>query len=148
MRVSPAEYLDLRLRAHDLLRDVPLYDVSVVDLPGGGAGRSVEDIRALDSSAPPSRIAIVLYAVRHFLGGVFGWDRRGMRPEESLLPPLSECDRRDSEVTPGTPDGPFLLLYQFPGESLRETLNATVHGFICSRFRAPARGARRRVGST
>jgi len=142
MRVSPAEYLDLRLRAHDLLRGVPLYDVSVVDLPGGGTGRSVADIRALDSSAPPSRVALVLYAVRHFLGGVFGWDRRRMRPEESLLPRLSECDRRDSEVTPGTPDGPFLLLYQFPRESLRETLNSTVHGFICTALAPTATGYR------
>jgi len=30
MRASPAEYLRLDLRAHDLLRDVPLYDVSIV----------------------------------------------------------------------------------------------------------------------
>ena len=36
MRASPAEYLRLDLRAHDLLRDVPLYDVSIVDFPGGG----------------------------------------------------------------------------------------------------------------
>ena len=142
MRVSPTEYLDLNLRAHDLLRDVPLYDVSVVDLPGGGAGRSVADIRALDSSAPPSRIALVLYAVRHFLGVVFGWDRRGMQPEETWLSRLSERDRRDSEVTPGTPDGPFLLLYQFPEESLRETLNATVHGFICTALARTATGYR------
>jgi len=142
MRVPPAEYLDLELRAHDLLCDVPLYDVSVVDLPGGGAGRSIADIRALDSSVPPSRVAIVLYAVRRFLGGVFGWDQRGMRAEESLLPCLSECDRRDSEVTPGTSDGPFLLLYQFPSESLRETLNATVHGFICTALVRTATGYR------
>ena len=82
MRVSPAEYLDLKLRAHDLLRDIPLYDVSVVDLPGGGAGRSIADIRALESSAPPSRIAIALYAARHFFGRVFRWDRQKIRPEE------------------------------------------------------------------
>jgi hypothetical protein len=36
MWASPAEYLRLDLRVHELLRDVPLYDVSVVDLPGGG----------------------------------------------------------------------------------------------------------------
>jgi hypothetical protein len=65
MRGSSSEYLGLRLRAHERLHDVPLYDVSVVDLPG-------------------------------------------------------------------TPDGSFLVLYQFPGEALRETLNATVHGFICT----------------
>ena len=41
-------------------------------------------------------------------------------------------DRRESEVIPGTRDGPFLVLYQFPGEALRETRNATVHGFICT----------------
>jgi hypothetical protein len=132
MRASPGEYLELKLRAHELLRDFPLYDVSVVDLPGGGGGRSIADIRALDSSTPPSRIAIVLYSARHFLGRVFGWDRRAMRPEETLLPCLSERDRRESEVIPGTRDGPFLVLYQFPGEALRETRNATVHGFICT----------------
>ena len=57
MRASPAEYLRLDLRAHDLLREVPLYDVSIVDLPAGCAGRSVADIRALESAAAPSRVA-------------------------------------------------------------------------------------------
>lgn len=47
VRVSTEEYLRLPLRAHELLRDVPVYDVSLVDLPGGGAGRSLADIRAL-----------------------------------------------------------------------------------------------------
>src|SRR5919204_2649271 len=105
MRASPAEYLGLRLRAHELLHDVPLYDVSAVDLPGGGAGRTVADVRALDSAAAPSRIATLLYGARHLLGRVFGWDRRRLRPEGSLLPRLSERDRRDSEITPGTADG-------------------------------------------
>src|ERR1700737_1522735 len=94
MRAPPAEYLGLRLRAHELLHDVPLYDVSVVDLPGGGVGRSAADIRALDSTAAPSRIANVLYGVRRFLGRVFGWDRVQMRPEESLQSRMSERDGR------------------------------------------------------
>ena len=42
MRASAAEYRALPLRAHELLRDVPLYDVSSVDLlvayPGRGSG--------------------------------------------------------------------------------------------------------------
>ncbi len=142
MRASPAEYLSLRLRAHALLHDVPLYDVSVVDLPGGGAGRSVADIRALDSAAAPSRISNVLYGVRRCLGRVFGWDRVQMRPEESLLSRLSERDRRDSEITPGTPIGPFLLLYQFPDEALSETRNSTVHGYVCSALARTATGYR------
>jgi Protein of unknown function (DUF2867) len=142
MRAVPGEYLNLRLRAHELLHDIPLYDVSVVDLPGGGAGRSVADIRTLESAAAPSRIANALYGVRHVLGRVFDWDRVPMRPEESLLSRLSERDRRDSEITPGTPDGPFLLLYQFPGEALSETRNATVHGYVCTALARTATGYR------
>lgn len=142
MRVPPAEYLSLKLRAHELLQGVPLYDVSAVDLPGGGAGRSVADIRALDSAAAPSRIAKTLYGLRHFLGRAFGWDRARMRPEDSLLSHLSERDRRDSEIVPGTPYGSFLLLYQFPSESLSETRNATVHGYVCVALARTATGYR------
>ena len=142
MRASPAEYLNLKLRAHELLHDVPLYDVSVVDLPGGGAGRSVADIRKLESAAAPSRIAKALFGLRFSLGRVFGWDRTPMRPEDSLLSRLSERDRRDSEITPGTRVDGFLLLYQFPGEALREIRNATVHGFLCTALTPTAGGYR------
>jgi hypothetical protein len=131
MRVSPAEYLSLKLRAHELLRDVPVYDVSVVDLPGGGGGRTVADIRALDSAVAPSRIVKALFGVRWFLGRAFGWDRVRMGPEHSLLSHLSERDRRESEIAPGTPDGAFRLLYQFPTERLSEIHNATVQGYVC-----------------
>ena len=130
MRVSPAEYLGLELRAHELLRGVPLYDVSVVDLPGGGSGRSLADVRRLDQVAAPSQMASFLFGIRRWLGRMFGWDRAPLRPEESLVSRLSERDRRESEITPGTFDGPFLVVYQFPVEALREIRNATVHGWI------------------
>jgi hypothetical protein len=142
MRASPAEYLSLKLRAHELLHGVPLYDVSVVDLPGGGAGRSVADIRALDSAVAPSRIASAFFGVRNFLGRAFGWDRVQMRPEDSLLSRLSERDRRDSEIVPGTPDGPFRLLYRFPGEALSEIRNATVQAYVCVALARTATGYR------
>jgi hypothetical protein len=142
MRASPAEYLSLPLRAHDLLHGIPVYDVSTVDLPGGGAGRSVADIRALDSSASPSRVAGVLYGVRRLLGRAFGWDRVAMRPEDSLLSRLTERDRRESEVVPGTADGAFRVLYQFPGEALSEIRNATVQGYVCVALTSIATGYR------
>jgi hypothetical protein len=132
MRASAIEYRGLHLRAHQLLRDVPLYDVSSVDLPGGGSGRTLADIRALESETAPSHVSKLLYGLRYFLGRTFGWDREPMRPEDSFLERLSERDRRDSEITPGTLDGHFWVLYQFPGEALRETRNRTVHGFICT----------------
>lgn len=146
MRVPSAEYLNLRLRAHEVLRDVPLYDVSAVDLPGGGSGRSIADVRALEKTAAPSRVSSVLYGLRLFLGRSFGWDRDPIRPEESLLSRLSERDRSDSEVPPGTPAGAFLQLYQFPREALAETRNATVHGWVCTALTPVAAGYRLYLG--
>ena len=131
-RVPLDEYLSLELRVHELLRDVPIHDVTAVDLPGGGAGRHLADLRALDNASPPSRIAGALLGFRFFLGRLFGWDRDPMQPEDSFLSRLSEKDRRDSEVAPGTRIGAFLLLYQFADEALAEIRNATVHGWLCT----------------
>jgi hypothetical protein len=131
MRVSPAEYLALDLRAHALLRDVPLYDVSAVELPGGGPGRSIADLRAVESSAPPSRISDVLFGVRRLVGRAFGWDRAPMRAEDSLVSRLTARDREESDVVPGTRQGAFQVLYQFPGEALSEIRNSTVQGYVC-----------------
>ena len=90
MRASAAEYRSLHLRARELLRDVPLYDVSSVDLPGGGSGRTVADILTLESETAPSYIATLLYGLRYFLGRVFGWGREPMRRDDSFLERLSE----------------------------------------------------------
>lgn len=132
MRASADEYLSLPLRVHELLRDVPLHDVSYVDLPGGGNGRTVAEVHALESTAAPSRIATFFFSLRFFFGRVFGWDREHIREEDSFLKRLSEHDRSNSEIRPGTMDGYFWVLYQLPGELLRETRNKTVHGFICT----------------
>jgi hypothetical protein len=51
-------------------------------------------------------------------------------------------DRRDSEITPGTPAGPFLLLYEFPDEARSDTRNATVHACICTALARTATGYR------
>ena len=142
VRIAPDEYLRLDLRVHELLREIPLYDVSAVDLPGGGAGRTVVELRALQAAAPPSRVSEFLYGLRYFLGRVFGWDREPIRPEASMLSRLSADDRRQSDVPPGTRCGAFLILYEFPMESLAETRNATVHGFICTALAPAANGYR------
>ena len=142
MRAPPDEYLRLPLRAHELLRGVPLYDVSIVDLPGGGAGRTIADVRAIDSTAAPSAVARVLYGVRCALGKVFGWDRVKMRPDESLVSRLSDLDRAESQVAPGTHQGSFSVLYQFANEAVSEIKNATVQGYICTALVPTANGYR------
>jgi len=131
VRAAPEEYLSLELRAHQLLRHVLLYDVSVVDLPGGGDGRSLTDVLHLQANTPRSPVERALYGVRHALGRAFGWDDVRLLPHDSLVSRLSETDRRNSETPPGTPDGAFRIVYRFRNEQLSETRNATLQGYVC-----------------
>jgi hypothetical protein len=41
---APTPYLSLDLRVHTLLADIPLHDVWVAQLPGGGTGRTLVDV--------------------------------------------------------------------------------------------------------
>ena len=41
--------------------------MSSVDLPGGGSGRTIADIRTLESGTAPSHIATFLYSLRYLL---------------------------------------------------------------------------------
>jgi hypothetical protein len=63
VRVPLAEYLNLKLRTHELLGDVPNHDDSAVDLPRGVSGRSLADVRALESSTPPGRAGILIFGL-------------------------------------------------------------------------------------
>src|SRR5262245_65710398 len=55
MRVPREQFRRLSLAVHGLVRDVPLHDVTAVDLPGGGAGRTITDVRALMPESPRAR---------------------------------------------------------------------------------------------
>jgi len=116
-----------------LLHDVPLEDVWAIRLRGGGAGRTIQDVRAIlfagVEAAPP--IVVWLFRLRWRIGALLGWDQQ--RPawnSESYVHRLSEDDRAKSTATPGTPDGRFRLLYRFDNEQLSELRNATVHAFL------------------
>jgi len=131
--VTEAEYQRLELRAHSLLADVPLHDVWVVELPGGEPGRSLVDLRALlsvEKLTATNGAVRFLFALRGRLGRAFGWDRElPQATKESFLHRLSSADRESSLVAPGTPDGPFRVLFVSPRESISEIRNATVHAF-------------------
>jgi hypothetical protein len=129
----------LPLYVHSILEDVPLRDVSAVDLPGGGPGRTLGDVRALIStgdllSANP--LARALFALRLWLGRIFGWDRACHDPPEtSYLSRVPASLRAQSVVQPGTIERGFRLLYLVGQESLAEIRNATVHAFLCAALR-------------
>jgi hypothetical protein len=66
------------LEAHAILDGVPLHDLNVIDLPGGGDGRTLADVRALTSSRSLERanpVVRFLFGLRGWLGRVFRWDR-------------------------------------------------------------------------
>jgi hypothetical protein len=135
MRADPADFLELDLRCHSLLDDVPLHDVWAVSLEGGGPDRTMEDARAVTSldRARPNVAVRSLFVLRRALGLVFRWDEdRDDWSAESYVDRLTDDDRARSSVVPGTQEGPFRTLYVFPDEALMEARNATVHGFLAT----------------
>lgn len=142
MRIPPAEFLALDLEVHALLKGVPLRDVSVVDLPGGGEARTIADVRRLLESArrrPPFFVRGLVW-LRRLLGRVFHWD--GAPPEPGYASRVSEDQRRRSLSPVGSASGPLRLLYEFPDEMVGEAWNATVHAFSCMALRRRPGGYR------
>jgi hypothetical protein len=133
VRVTADEFERIELRAHSLLADVPLHDVWMVELSGGGPGRTLVDLRALlavENLADSNAAVRFLFGLRARLGRIFGWDREPpQESRESFLQRLSAADRERSLVAPGTPEGAFRVLFVSPRESISEIRNSTVHAF-------------------
>jgi hypothetical protein len=72
-----------------------------------------------------------LFALRWWLGRRLRWDGPVPAPEAwSYRTRLTEADRRESMVEPGTLDGPFSVLYVHRSEAVSEIRNATVHALL------------------
>ena len=143
MRIDPGEFRARPLRVHALLHDVPLEDAWAVPLSGGGAGRTILDLRAVMVAGREAAPAVVkgLFQLRGRIGALFGWDRqRPASNAESYANRLSPADRAQSLVAPGTRDGSFSLLYRFEDEQLGELHNATVHAFASLSIRPTPSG--------
>jgi hypothetical protein len=132
MRLDADEFRARPLRVHALLHDIPLEDAWAVPLSGGGAGRTVQDVRAVMLAGRETAPVVVrgLFRLRRHIGALFGWDdQRPAWNAESYADRLSPEDRVRSLVAPGTQDGSFRLLYRFEDEQLSELRNATVQAF-------------------
>jgi len=134
VRIPPDEYRALGPQAERFLAGIPLHDVSRIELPGGGPDRSIDDVRRLlraVTASPPLAVR-GLFAVRRVLGALFGWDRAGRaRGGGAYVDRVDDALRRRSRVAPGTPDGPFRLVYVLRYELLAEVRNRTAHAFSC-----------------
>jgi len=137
MRVPREEFRSLDLEVHGILSHVPLHDVSAIDLPGGGPGRTLSDVRSLiagENLRAVNSAVRVLVALRARAGRLFGWDSDTHKiqnhQDTSCIHRLSADVKRRSILTPGSADGRFQLLYLLERESLAEFRNATVHGLF------------------
>jgi hypothetical protein len=134
----------LPLRVHSFLADVPLRDVSAIDLVGGGPARKVADVRALLSSGAASANGVTkfLFSVRRALGRLFRWDDPVDEYGDSFDSRLTAADLAMSQRPRGISDGEFCSLYEFERESLSEVRNATVHAFLCTALVGRGQGYR------
>jgi hypothetical protein len=133
-RVDVAQFRGLPLEVHAILEDLPPRDVTAIDLPGGGPGRTLSDVRALIATGDlfgASPLTRALFGLRVWLGRLFGWDSpRHDPPEMSYISRVPTGLQARSLVRPGTVEGGFRLLYLVEQESLAEIRNATVHAFM------------------
>ncbi len=111
MRVPREEFRSLGLDVHGILRDVPLHDVSAIDLPGGGAGRTISDVRSLIAGQNLRAVnpaVRVLVALRARVGRLFGWDSEihtiRKHLDASYIHRLSRDVTRRSALAPGSQD--------------------------------------------
>ena len=109
MHADLREYRQLDLRAHSLLADIPLHDVWLLELDGGGEGRTIEDVRRCftPQTVTTANVAVrTLFAIRRGLGRMFGWDKSPEHWDDELyVHRLTDEDRARSLVPPGTEDG-------------------------------------------
>ena len=134
LRVTPTEFQRINLRCHAFLADVPLHDVWAIPVEGGGPNRTIHDAYEIlfGSQRPRAPLAVrALFTLRWSLGRIFGWDNEPHDSQpSSYVHRLSDGDRLQSTVRPGTRNGPFRVLYAFANEAVAEIRNATVHGFM------------------
>jgi len=135
---SPAPPEAFRARdfyANELLADVPVHDMWIVALEGGGEGRTVEDVQAVMATvspweANPSVVALVM--MRGLLGWAFDWDEEVAEEAElSYLRRVSDEVLARSLEEPGRKGGYFQLMYTLENETVAEILNRTAHAFFC-----------------
>jgi hypothetical protein len=136
IRATPAEFRALDLRVHALLSDVPLHDIWVFHLRGGGDERTLADTWAALSDQPPTETNTTvawLVALRMAIGQLSGWDDdKHFDAAASYVRRLTDADRSRSSEEPGTSHGLFRTVYTFENEALVEMMNRTAHAFFCT----------------
>lgn len=134
-RISTQEFERLPLRVHDFLAGVSLHDAWAVDLPRARSGITLAEFLGTAGASPftPSTVVRTLLDTRLFVGRLLGWDREPTAAAwKSFAKRLTATDLSRSLVPPGTPEGPFRVVYRFENEQLLELINRTAHAAALS----------------
>jgi len=123
--IAPTSYLALDLRAHTLLADIPLHDVWVAHLPGGGTGRALVDLDEAMAGGVTGDETVALAAA--IISYLLAARVLGLASEEcydtlsSVRRRLTDADRARSLYRPGKRG----FIYYFERESLLEIQTCT-----------------------
>ena len=125
---APAPYLSLDLRVHTLLADIPLHDVWVAHLPGGGPGRTLVDVHEAMGGVTGDETVALAAAVSAYM---IAARVLGLASEEcfdTLSPArqrLTGADGARSIYQPGERG----FVYYFEREALLEIQTCTVRAY-------------------
>lgn len=158
-QISAEEFRSLDLRVHSSLADVPLHDAWVVDLPGGGEGRTLDDVRAVALQRAPADVSTIvagLIGLRTALGDALNLDgEQYLAPSPSYAQLLAAAEQSPAPAPPhalrppippgGIPAaessmGVFRPVYALQDEALLEMSNRTGHAYIAAALRPAPEG--------
>ena len=129
------EFRQNPLRAHSFLDGIPMHSLDRVDLPGGRAGMTLQEISEVVGFNGEAEMNVgfatkSLFWLRGLIGRILHWDDAPKLVESiSYISRLNAEDRAKTLITPGKVSGIARILYQFENEMLGEIINRTVHCF-------------------
>lgn len=144
-RISAAEFAALELQTDSILNGLNLHDAWVVHLPGGGPGRTLEDIRNVALSTGPtdvSTIVAALIGIRVALGQALNLDEAPY-----LAPASSYTQLLTASGLPALPAATssaspaiFRPVHSLENEAVIEMSNRTGHAYIAAVLRPVENG--------
>ena len=134
MRIPQTAHTSRPWRIHEIAHDFRLEDVWALPTPGGPGdfSRLIRQIATLDESTLRSPAARALFAIRHQVGTLLGWDNRdsGIGTRVPTLRDRLPADLRDAPTGPRFENLSFTPVYLTDHEWVGELANQTVHAVL------------------
>jgi hypothetical protein len=134
MRLPNSEFTERPWRIHEFADDFEVEDVWSLPTPGGPGdlGRFARGFSTPSTSEISYRATNLLFAIRRWLGKIFGWDNddKGVRHRVVSLRERLPEDLQNGDRGPDFSDVPFRSVYLTDTEWVSEIANRTVHALL------------------